>query len=34
MTLKYSADKNDGRKKGAHQRHGHASASGRAHGDF
>jgi len=27
MTDKYSDDKNDGRKKGSHKRHGHASAS-------
>ena len=34
MTDRYSADRNDGKKKGAHHRHGHASASGRAHGDY
>jgi len=33
MTDMYSANRNDGRKKGAHHRDGHASASGRAHGD-
>jgi len=34
MTDKYSADKNDRRKKCAHHRHGHANALGRAHGDY